>query len=170
LTFTGRVSPVDEAELGQATVDLQQAQSRYDVMADRSDVGMRPEAEALQQATLAYARAKAAYDRAVEQVGQHTYDVRSQQKRVALARLQVERLETGVDPRLEQSVAKAELDLADLQAQITDTLVLAQAEQGRSLPLTELTAAFPRCLGDILLAICERGEDVTMVLRTASDE
>jgi hypothetical protein len=32
------------------------------------------------------------------------------------------------------------------------------------------TAASPRCLGDILLAICERGEDVTTVLRTASDE
>ena len=116
---------VAEAELEQATVDLQQAQSRYDAVADRPDVGMRPEAGALQQATLAYARAKAAYDRAVEQVGQHTYDVRSQQKRVALARLEVERLETGVDPRLEQAVAKAGLDLADLQAQITDTLILA---------------------------------------------
>jgi multidrug efflux pump subunit AcrA (membrane-fusion protein) len=116
---------VAEAELEQATVDLQQAQSRYDAVADRPDIGMRPEAEALQQATLAYARAKAAYDRAVEQVGQHAYDVRSQQKRVALARLEVERLEAGVDPRLEQAVAKAELDMADLQAQITDTLILA---------------------------------------------
>ncbi|MGD8794612.1 MAG: HlyD family efflux transporter periplasmic adaptor subunit [Anaerolineae bacterium] len=44
---------------------------------------------------------------------------------MALARLEVERLEAGVDPRLEQAVAKAELDLADLQAQITDTLILA---------------------------------------------
>jgi multidrug resistance efflux pump len=82
---------VAEAELEQATVDLQQAQSRYDGVADRPDIGMLPEAEALQQATLAYARAKAAYDRAVEQVGQHTYDVRSQQKRVALVRLEVKR-------------------------------------------------------------------------------
>jgi multidrug efflux pump subunit AcrA (membrane-fusion protein) len=63
---------VAEAELEQATVDLQQAQSRYDAVADRPDIGMRPEAEALQQATLAYARAKAAYDQAVEGVGQHT--------------------------------------------------------------------------------------------------
>jgi multidrug efflux pump subunit AcrA (membrane-fusion protein) len=86
---------------------------------------MRPEAEALQQATMAYTRAKAAYDQAVRRGEQRVYDIQSQQKRVELARLEVARLETGVDPRLEQAVTKAELDLADLQAQITDTLIVA---------------------------------------------
>jgi multidrug efflux pump subunit AcrA (membrane-fusion protein) len=116
---------VAEAELEQATVDLQQAQSRYDAVATRPDIGTLPESEALQHATLAYARARTAYDRALELAGQHTYDVWSQQKRVALAQLEVERLEEGVDPCLEQVIAKAELDLADLQAQITDTLITA---------------------------------------------
>nr|NIV40664.1 biotin/lipoyl-binding protein [Anaerolineae bacterium] len=116
---------VAEAELEQATVDLQQAQARYDAVATRPDIGTLPQAEALQQATLAYDRAKAAYDRALELAGQRIYDIQSQRKRVALAQLEVERLEEGNDPRLEQVIAKAELDLADLQAQITDTLILA---------------------------------------------
>ena len=116
---------VAEAELQQATVDLQQAQSRYDAVKDLPDIAMRPEAEALRQATLAYARVQAAYDRAGMQATQHAFDIQSQLKRVELARLDVERLYTGVDRRLEQAVTRAELDLADLQAQITDTLILA---------------------------------------------
>ncbi len=116
---------VAQAELDRATVELQQAQAAYDAVKELPDIAMRPEAQALQQATLAYARAKAAYDRAVRQAAQHAYDIQSQQKRVALAQLEVERLQKGVDPRLEQAVTRAELDLADLQAQITDTLILA---------------------------------------------
>jgi multidrug efflux pump subunit AcrA (membrane-fusion protein) len=116
---------VAEAELEQAAVGLHQAQSRYDAVSDRPDIGMRPEAEALQQATLAYARAQAAYDRAMKQAGQHAYDVQSQQKRVELARLEVGRLDADAAPQLAQVVTKAELDLAELQAQITDTLILA---------------------------------------------
>jgi RND family efflux transporter MFP subunit len=116
---------VVQAELEQATVNLQRAQANYDVVAHAADITMRPEAEALQQATLAYARAKAAYDQAVRQSAQRTYDIQTQEKRVALTQLEVEKLKAGVDPRLEQAVTKAELELEDLQAQITDTLILA---------------------------------------------
>jgi RND family efflux transporter MFP subunit len=113
------------AELEQATLDLQRAQAAYDAVASAPDIAMRPEAQALQQATLAHARAEAAYNQAVRQAAQRAYDIQTQEKRVELAQLEVERLQAGVDPRLEQAVTKAELDLADLQAQITDTLVLA---------------------------------------------
>jgi RND family efflux transporter MFP subunit len=113
------------AELEQATLDLQRAQAAYDAVASAPDIAMRPEAQALQQATLAHARAQAAYNQAVRQAAQRAYDIQTQEKRVELAQLEVERLQAGVDPRLEQAVTKAELDLADLQAQITDTLVLA---------------------------------------------
>ncbi|MGD8489013.1 MAG: HlyD family efflux transporter periplasmic adaptor subunit [Anaerolineae bacterium] len=116
---------VVEAELEQATINLQNAQADYDAVSHLANIAMRPEAEALQQATLAHARAQAAYDQAVRQRSQRTFDIQSQQKRVALAQLEVERLAAGVDPRLEQAVAKAELELSDLQAQITDTLILA---------------------------------------------
>jgi multidrug efflux pump subunit AcrA (membrane-fusion protein) len=116
---------VVEAELEQATLALQKAQANYDAVSHYPDIAMRPEAETLQQATLAYARAKAAYDQAVRQGAQRKYDIQTQQKRVEQSTLEVARLETGVDPRLEQAVTKAELDLIDLQAQITDTLILA---------------------------------------------
>jgi multidrug efflux pump subunit AcrA (membrane-fusion protein) len=116
---------VVEADLEKATLELQAAQAQYDAVSHVANIAMRPEAEALRQATLAHVRAKAAYDQAVRQAAQRAYDVRSQQTRVALSQLEVERLETGVDPRLQQAVVKAELELADLQAQITDTLILA---------------------------------------------
>jgi multidrug efflux pump subunit AcrA (membrane-fusion protein) len=116
---------VAKEDLRQAELDLQTAQARYDAVSHAPDISMRPEADALQQATLAYTRAKAAYDQAVRESDQRVYDIQSQQKRVELSQLEVARLEAGVDPRLEQAVIKAELDLADLQAQITDTLIVA---------------------------------------------
>jgi multidrug efflux pump subunit AcrA (membrane-fusion protein) len=119
---------VVEAELEQATLDLQQAQAQYDAVAHYPNIAMRPEADALQQATLAHERAMAAYDQALRQAAQRRYDVESQETRLALARLEVAQLERGVDPRLEQAVAKAKLDLADLEAQITDTRILAPFE------------------------------------------
>lgn len=48
--------------------------------------------------------------------------------------------------------------------------LLAQVERGRALPLTELTNAAPRCLGDTLLAIYEGGEDVRTALGMMDDE
>jgi multidrug efflux pump subunit AcrA (membrane-fusion protein) len=116
---------VVKAELEQATLTLQKAQASYDRVASDPAIAMRPEAQALQEATLAYARAKAAYDQATRQAAQRAFDIQTQQKQVELSRLEVQRLEAGVDPRLEQAVTKAELELADLQAQITDTLILA---------------------------------------------
>jgi multidrug resistance efflux pump len=116
---------VVEAELEQATLELHKAQASYDRVAHSPNIMMLPEAEALQQATLAHARAKAAYDQAVRQAAQRAYDVQTQQKRVELSLLEVERLTAGVDPRLVQAVTKAELERDDLQAQITDTLILA---------------------------------------------
>jgi multidrug efflux pump subunit AcrA (membrane-fusion protein) len=86
---------------------------------------MRPESTALQEATLAHARAQAAYDQAVRQDTQRVYDIQSQQKRFELSKLEVAKLEAGVDPRLEQALTRTELELEDLQAQITDTLILA---------------------------------------------
>jgi multidrug efflux pump subunit AcrA (membrane-fusion protein) len=113
------------AELEAATLVVQRAQANYDVVANYPNVSMLPEAEALQEATLAHARAQAAYDQAVRQGAQRAYDIRTQQTQVELSQLEVEQLEAGVDPRLGQAVTKAELELADLQAQITDTLILA---------------------------------------------
>jgi multidrug efflux pump subunit AcrA (membrane-fusion protein) len=116
---------VVEAELEKATLELQKAQADYDAVAHQPNIAMRPESAALQEATLNHARAQAAYDQAVRQDTQRVYDIQSQQKQVELSQLEVSRLEAGVDPRLEQALAQTELELEDLQAQITDTLILA---------------------------------------------
>jgi RND family efflux transporter MFP subunit len=44
---------------------------------------------------------------------------------VELAQIEVQHLETGVQPQFAQAVAEAEMDLVDIQAQITDTQILA---------------------------------------------
>ncbi len=116
---------VARTDLETARVALQQAQARYDRVAYAPDIALRSEARELQEATLALERAEAAYEQAARGADQHGYDVQSQAKRVALSQLEVDRLEAGVDPSLAQAVARARLELADLQAQITDTLILA---------------------------------------------
>jgi multidrug efflux pump subunit AcrA (membrane-fusion protein) len=116
---------VVKAELEKATLDLRKAQADYDAVAHQPNIAMRPESTALQEATLAHARAQAAYDQAVRQDTQRVYDIQSQQKRFELSKLEVAKLEAGVDPRLEQALTRTELELEDLQAQITDTLILA---------------------------------------------
>lgn len=116
---------VVEADLEKAILELQAAQGQYDAVSHATNIAMRPEAEALRQATLTHARAQAAYDQSVRQAAQRTYDIQSQRTRMDLSQLEVQHLEAGVDPRLAQAVAQAELELADLQAQITDTLIVA---------------------------------------------
>ena len=116
---------VARLDLEAARVVLQEAQAKYDRVAYSPDIAMRPEARALQEATLALERAEATYEQAERAADQDRYDAESQRKRVELAGLEVARLEAGVDLRLAQAVARAKLELADLQAQITDTLILA---------------------------------------------
>ena len=116
---------VVKVELEQSTLELQATQAAYDAVSHVPNIAMRPEAKALRQATLSHARAQAAYDQAVRQASQRVYDIETQSRRIERSRLDVDRLGAGVDPRLVQAVTKAELQLTDLQAQITDTLILA---------------------------------------------
>lgn len=120
---------VVKAELEAARVSLARAQANYDRVAHVPDIALRPEAIALQDATLVYQRAQAAHDQAVRDSEKdsdlRSFDLETQQILVDLAQLEVDRLAQGVDPRLEQMVTKAELALGDLQAQITDTLIIA---------------------------------------------
>jgi HlyD family secretion protein len=50
------------AAMEKAAADVQAAQAKYDQVAGRSDIASRPEATALQQATITYQQAKASYD------------------------------------------------------------------------------------------------------------
>lgn len=115
---------VAQAELDKATANLQRAQADYDAVKWRPEIGALPEARMLQEATLAYVRAKAAYDQAVQRAGQHAFDIQAQEARVRLAQLEVDRL-TAADLSSAQEVRRAELALLDLRAQITDTQIIA---------------------------------------------
>ncbi len=120
-----------EADLERARIALQQAQAAYDEIAWRGDVGATPQAAALQQATLDFQRAQATYDLAVQDIEAHRYELEILKQQVALAELEVQRLqETGTDPQLQQAVALAQLELEALQRgvdpQLQQTVAAAQ--------------------------------------------
>jgi HlyD family secretion protein len=127
------------AELRQSQLALKQAQWDYDQVAYAGDIGARPEAARLEEATLAYEASLAAYNQAVQgadaadiagaeaEVQRAKVDVMTKQAQleanrqeiaileveVQQARLKLEQLQAGVDPLLEQAVAKAEQELAN---------------------------------------------------------
>lgn len=115
-----------KADLEQAPIALQRAQAAYDAISWRSDIGATPEAAALQQATIAFQRAQAAYDLAVQAIDTWRYDLQILQQQVALAELQLKQLEEGgVDPRLQRAVALARLEVERLEAEIGEARIVA---------------------------------------------
>ncbi len=144
----------------QAEIALKQAQWGYDQVAYRGDVGARPEAAKLEEATLTYEAKLAGYNLAVQeatpadianaqaqvQQAQADYDqaraeqgVNEQQlaileARVEKARLAVETLQAGVDPALARAVKTAAEDLkaATLLAPFDGVILEVQAKPGET--------------------------------------
>jgi multidrug efflux pump subunit AcrA (membrane-fusion protein) len=137
-----------EAELEQARITLQRAQAAYDAIAWRSDIAASAEAVALQQATLEHQKAQAAYDLALQEIEAHPYDVAILQQEVATAQLEAQRLEQsevdfdlpaavalaqldleilerGLDPQIERAAAAAQFELDDLEAQLKEARIVA---------------------------------------------
>ena len=106
------------AELERAQVALDQAQTAYDQVKDRPDVGMSPQARALQEATIAYQSAQATFEAANRpatpaELKATTAHLTSAQ--AALAQLQAGPSDDQV--RLaEMQKVRAEADLAQLDA------------------------------------------------------
>jgi multidrug efflux pump subunit AcrA (membrane-fusion protein) len=151
---------VAAADLRQAEIALKQAQLEYDQVAYLGDVGARPEANKLQEATLSYEAKLAAYNLAVQeatpaeianarakvQQAQAGYDqarteqgVNGQQlaileARVKKARLALEALQAGLDPALARAVQTAEEDLkaATLLAPFAGVILEVQAKLGET--------------------------------------
>ena len=140
-----------EAELEQARITLQRAQAAYDAIAWRSDIAASAEAVALQQATLEHQKAQAAYDLALQEIEAHPYDVAILQQEVAtaqleaqrleqsevdfdlpaavaLAQLELEILERGLDPQIERAAAAAQFELDDLEAQLKEARIVASMD------------------------------------------
>ncbi len=134
------------ADLEKTMIDLQQAQWAYDQVAYKGDVGASSQAAALQQATIDYEAAKAAYEIAIEPASQADLqealsaiqsaqeqldDLRAQptQADLATAEAQVASAQSELDALLkgpsdaerraaEISVAQARLDLEEAQADL----------------------------------------------------
>lgn len=151
---------VAAADLRQAEIMLKQAQWEYDQVAYLGDVGARPEANKLQEATLTYEAKLAAYNLAVQpatladitaarakvQQAQASYDqtrteqgVNGQQlaileARVEKARLALTALQAGPEPALARAVQTAEEDLkaATLLAPFDGVILEVQAKLGET--------------------------------------
>jgi HlyD family secretion protein len=119
-----------EAELTQLSADLRrkevalaEAQRDYDQVAWRNDVGMTPQAAALQQASIDYESSQAAYTQATAPSG--TADLQSAQSSIQSAQVQLDDLlqkPTAADiASAEAQVAQAQSTLDTLQSGATAT-------------------------------------------------
>ena len=84
-----------EADLKRAERALQGAQAAYDAVSSRPDIGARPEALGLEQATIDYQRARAAYELVV--AGPSEAELKQAASLVAAAKAQLEAL-TSAQP------------------------------------------------------------------------
>jgi len=138
-----------QAELERAQVALQQAQAAYDQVKDWPDVGLSPQARGLQEATIAYQAAQAAFAAANRPAT--PAELKAAQARLTATQAALARLREGPsddEVRLaEMRKAKAEADLAQLSAgPLAADLKQAQA----AVQSTEL--ALKQAQGDLIAA------------------
>ena len=102
-----------EADLKLAEITVQSAQTDYDKVSWRPEVGQLPQSAALQQATLGYEKAKAAYDTKV--MGATDSAISAARANVAQAQSQLDTLLGGSS---DQDVAAAQASVDQAQAQL----------------------------------------------------
>ncbi len=108
---------VAKADLETAEIALQKAQADYDKVSWRGNVGELPQAQALQQATIAYEKAKANYELKVQ--GASDEALAAARAKVAQMQAQLDDLLAEPDP---DQLAAAEAKVAQAQAQLDDLL------------------------------------------------
>ncbi|MEA3336509.1 MAG: efflux RND transporter periplasmic adaptor subunit [Chloroflexota bacterium] len=100
------------AELALAEIAVQQAQSDYDKVAWRSDIGQLQQSVALQEATIAFDKAKSNYD--AQAAGASADQISSSRAQVSQAQATLDALQEG--PTGQQlAAAQAKVDLAQAQ-------------------------------------------------------
>ncbi|RME61291.1 MAG: HlyD family efflux transporter periplasmic adaptor subunit, partial [Caldilineae bacterium] len=105
------------ANLKKVEIALQEAQRAYDKIAWRGNVGETPQAATLQQATIDYESAKAAYEEATAPAS--TSDLQNALSQAQSAQKQLEELEQGASAA---EIAAAEAKVASAQAKLQDLL------------------------------------------------
>jgi HlyD family secretion protein len=103
------------ADLQKAYITLQQAQEAYNEIAYRGDISQTSQAATLQEATIDYDTAKAAYDIATESASES--EVQSALKAIKEAQVQIESLEAT-----QAELLAAEAQVASAQATLTELL------------------------------------------------
>ncbi len=119
------------ADLELAAITVQQAQADYDKVSWRPEVGQLPQATALQEATLAYDKAKAAYDTSLK--GASDADVTAARASVSQAQATLDTLREGSTA---QSVAAAQASVDQAQAQLD---ALLEGSSAIDLELAQIT-------------------------------
>jgi len=116
-----------QAEVGlkRAQQARDRAQAAYDAIAYRNDRGASAEAAALEQATLGFTDAKAAYDLAMQGIAAYDHQVAIARRQVDLAQIALDSLKQGVDPLLENDVKRAQFAVDKLLAAVADNQIVA---------------------------------------------
>jgi multidrug efflux pump subunit AcrA (membrane-fusion protein) len=158
-----------QVDLQLAEITLQQAQAAYDPVSWRSDIGSLPQGVALQEATLAYEKAKASYQTATK--GATDAEISSARASVASAQATLNSLKNGSTA---QELAAAQASVEQAQAQLDSLLAgadtydlqlaqIAVEEAERSLATaqqtlaeTELTAPFAGTITAVDASVGER--------------
>jgi multidrug efflux pump subunit AcrA (membrane-fusion protein) len=104
-----------QANLKLAEIDVQTAQTDYDKVSWRPEIGTLPQSAALQTATLAYEKAKAAYNAATE--GASDSEIASARASVAQAQSSLNSLLNGSTA---EEIAAAQASVDQAQAQLAD--------------------------------------------------
>jgi len=106
---------VAKADLEVTEIALQKAQADYDKVSWRGDIGQLPQSQALQQATIAYEKAKANYD--LKTQGATAEALAAARAKVAQMQAQLDALVVGADA---EAIAAAEAKVVQAQAQLDD--------------------------------------------------
>ena len=150
-----------QADLERAQIALRRAQTAYDAIAYSDSSGSSSQAANLQQATLDFSKAQANYDLAIQGLGNQDIDLSLMQKEIDLAKLEIEELQTtgpneqlvqnvalaqlevnilerGIDPSYTNNVEKAKLNVEKLEAAVEDAQIIAPFDgKVTSISLTE---------------------------------
>jgi HlyD family secretion protein len=122
-----------EADLRLATISLQEAQGAYDKVSWRGDVGASQQAKALQEATLAFDKAKATYDTKMK--GATEAEIAAGRAAVAQAQSQLDELNAGVTA---PELTAAEAAVEQAQAQLDSLLA---GPSGVEIELSEINVS-----------------------------
>lgn len=159
-----------QADLSTATATLKQAQSAYNLVKWRNDVGALPESARLEQATAAWEAANARFEDL--QKGATTADISGASAEVRRSQAQLDELKTGMPSDL----AAAAADVRASQAQLDLLLAGARAEEvaAAEADVASATAALQQALvtladseihapfaGQIAVINARTGEQVT---------